>query len=103
MFVSQRFGDEKVTVKPIGQTEAARDPKRQPNVDVAQGAANSRSENKTETERHADHAEGASAFFLWCYICDVGHRCWNARGGNSRDDASEKEPADRGRERHHDV
>src|SRR5262245_11694494 len=103
MFVSQRLGHEQVAIKPVGQTESSGDPKRQPNVDIAQRPTNPWAENKTKTERHADHAEGAGAFFFRRYVCDVGHRCWNTRRGDSGNDASEEEPADRRRERHYDI
>ena len=94
---------EKVTVNPVGQTKSSSDPEWQPNINVAQRPADSRPENKTETERYADHAEGAGAFFFRCYVCDVGHGCWNARRRDSGNDPPEEQPTDRGRERHDDV
>src|SRR5207302_9269771 len=57
----------------------------------------------TKTKRDPDHPKRTSAFFSWDHIRDVSHRCWNARGSNAGDDASEKKPAHRRRQSHNDV
>src|SRR6266496_427289 len=103
MFFSQRFGDEEVTVKPVRQTKSSGDPERQPNVDIAERTANAWAENKAEAKRHADHAESACTLLFRRHVGDVCHGCWNTGRGDSRDNAAEKKPADRGRERHDDV
>src|ERR1700756_3989621 len=99
MFVSQRFGHKKVTVEPVGQAKSSRDPERQTDINVAQRPTNSGTKNKTESKSNADYAEGSRAFFFRCHVCDVGHCCGNTRGRDSRNDASEEQPANRGRER----
>ena len=103
MLGPQRLGDEDVTVKPICQAKSSGDPERQTRADVPERAANRRAENKTETERDADHAKGACAFFFRNNIGDVRHRGWNTRCRDSGNDASKKQPPDCRRERHYDV
>src|SRR6266496_5675631 len=103
MFFSQRFGDEEVTVKPVRQTKSSGDPERQPNIDIAERTANAWAENKAEAKRHTDHAESGCTLLFRRHVGDVCHGCWNAGGGDARDNAAEKKPADRGRKRHDDV
>src|SRR5437899_6159435 len=64
MFLSQRFRHKQVTVKPVDQAKSSGNPERQARADVPERPANSRSENKTETESHADHAKCAGTFFF---------------------------------------
>ena len=103
MFLSQRFGDEEVTVKPVRQTKSSGDPERQPNIDIAERTTNAWAENKAEAKRHTDHAESACTLLFRRHVGDVCHGCWNAGGGDARDNAAEKKPADRGRKRHDDI
>src|SRR6266478_5286305 len=103
MFMSQRFRDKKVTVKPVRQAKPGRNPERQTGTDVAQRPANSRTKNKTDTERDANHTESAGAFFFRNNVGDVGHGGWNAGGSNSGNNPAKKKPCNRGRERHHNV
>src|SRR6266540_5380721 len=103
MLGSQRFGHENVTVKPVCQAKSSGHPERQTRTDVSERAANSRTENETETERDADHAESAGAFLFWNDVSDVGHGSWNARSSDSGNDPAEKKPTNRRRQRHHNV
>src|SRR4029450_4661529 len=78
MFVAQGFRHKQVTVKPVRQTKSGCNPERQPNIDVAQGAAYAWPKNKTKTERHADHTERSGAFLFRYDVGNISHRCWNA-------------------------
>src|SRR6266480_1947176 len=103
VFVAQRFRDENVAVEPVRQAKSGRNPEGQTRTDVCQRSTNSRAQNETDTKRYDDHAESAGAFFFRNNVGNIGHGSWNAGGSNSRNDPTNKQPCNCGRERHHDV
>src|SRR4029453_13242023 len=103
MLLPQRFRNENVAVEPVGQAKSGCNPEWQTRTNVSKGPANSRSQNKTETERDPDHPKSAGAFLLRDDIRDIGHGGRDAGGGDSRDDAADEQPANGRRERHHNV
>src|SRR6184192_667504 len=90
MLTPQRFRHENITVKPVRQTKSSRDPERQARADVPKRPANSRAENKAETESHADHAKCAGTFFFRNDVSDISHRRWNTGSSDSLNNPAEK-------------
>ena len=102
-FERERFRHEKKSVEPIRQTQAGRDPERQPRIRVPKNSTKRGPEHEANAKSRADETERARSFFARHDIGDVSHPGGNARRRDSRNHSAEKKPADGRRQRHDDV
>ena len=102
-FQRQRFRQDKISVDRIGQAQSGRDPKRQPRIGISEQAAQRRAQDEPDPERRANHAKRPRPFFRFDHVRDIGRAGRDAGRRDSRNDAPDKKPGQRRRQRHDDV
>ena len=100
----ERFGQHEQAVEEVQQRQAGGEPERQPQVDLAQHAADQRADDEAEAERRAEHAVAPGALRRLGDVGDVGVGGGEAGRGDRRDDAPHEQPRSVGASGHeHEV
>src|SRR5215467_3607211 len=92
-FGRQRFRQHEVAVESVGERQQRRPPEGQTQVVVSEPAAKSRTDDKAEAKGRANQAEGLGALFRGRDVGYIGKRGGDIGSGNSRYEASHKQPA----------
>ncbi len=99
----QGFRQHQQAVEPVEQAQGPRDPERQARIDLAEQAAQGRTQDEAEAEGRADHAEGPCPLFRRGDVGDVGVGGGIAGRGDPRHDAADEQPGQARGQGHHQI
>ncbi len=102
LFLRQGLGQHEQAVQEIARGQPARHPERQAQMDIAQKAAQARSDDEAEPERAAEDAVGRGTLLLRRDVGDVGIGGGEARRRHAQHHARDEQQPQGGRQREHD-